>query len=105
MNSAVPLPQPSVECFETSVRVTSAQRSLTVVFDYPVREVLVSDESIIVRVEPPPGTILNQNVFGLTLEGERLWTIGQLPHVYEDSPYTGLSKRPDGAILEIVMGK
>jgi hypothetical protein len=115
---------PNVDFFDSSVRITTPVRSLSVVFDHPVREVLVTSESIIARVEPPAGTVLNENIYGLSLDGERLWTIGQLPHVYEDSPYTGLVRRADGsvwasnwdgascrigpksgAILEVVAGK
>jgi hypothetical protein len=88
----------SVAYFDTSVRVTNQSRSITVVFEHPVRQVLLTDEAIIVRVEPRPGTILNENVFGLGHNGERLWTIGQLPHVYDDSPYTNISIQNDGAV-------
>jgi hypothetical protein len=124
MSSTLPNSMPIVDFFETSVRIATPVRSLTITFDHPVRDVLVTREAIIVRIEPPAGTILNENIFGLSLEGERLWTIGKLPHVYEDSPYTGLSKRADGsvwasnwdgascrvgtksgAILEVVAGK
>jgi hypothetical protein len=115
---------PGVDFFDTSVRVNNQGRSLTVVFDHPIRQALVIDEVIIVRVEPSPGIVLNENVFGLGREGERLWTIGQLPHVYDDSPYTNISIHADntvwasnwdgvscrispksGSILEIVAGK
>jgi hypothetical protein len=124
MSSTSPNALPAVDFFDTTVRITTPVRSLSVVFDHPVREVLVTAESIIARVEPPAGTVLNENIYGLSLEGDRLWTIGQLPHVYDDSPYTGLSRRIDGsvwasnwdgaccrlgtksgAILEVVAGK
>ena len=115
---------PSVVFFDTSVHVTDRGRSITVVFDHPVRQALVTDEAIIVRLESSPGVILNKNVFGLGRDGERLWTIAHLPHVYDDSPYTNVSIHTDGtvwasnwdgascrigtksgAILEVISGK
>ncbi len=88
-----------VEAFGSSVRLTDPRQvSVTVTFDHPVREVLSSNDVFIVRTEPPPGTVSNENVFGLSSEGDRLWQISQTARVYPDSPYTKISIEPDGSL-------
>jgi hypothetical protein len=98
MKASQQAPLPTVDFFDNSVRVKLLSRSLTIVFEHPVRDVLVDRDHIIVRVEPPPGTVLNENVFGLSFEGQRTWTIEKIRHVYDDSPFTGLSRHSDGSV-------
>lgn len=56
-------------------------------FPWPVAQVILSHDVVIVRVEPSTGSIFNENVFGISSSGELLWQIKALKHVYEDSPY------------------
>lgn len=87
-----------VDVFGSSLRITRHGLPVTVVLDHPVREVLAVDEVLVVRVEPQPGMTLNENVFGLSSSGTRLWQIAKAAHVYADSPYTKVSRGADGAI-------
>jgi hypothetical protein len=70
-----------------------------VAFDFPIRQVISFDEYFIVRIEPDVGVIYNENVFGVSLKGKVLWQIKAIPHVYDDSPYTGIGKDGENAKL------
>ena len=70
-----------------------------IIFDFPIRQLLKFNHCFIVRLEPDIGHIYNENVFGISNEGKILWQIEPLPHVYEDSPYTGLGQIGDLAQL------
>lgn len=57
---------------------------------------------IIVKVDPPSGTIFNRNVFGITNQGEILWQIEESPHgTQDDKPYIQISiEKSDNLIAE-----
>lgn len=60
-------------------------------FNWPIVQVLQVAEVLIVRVEPKTGACDNQNVFGVGADARVLWQVAQRQHIYDDSPYTGLS--------------
>jgi outer membrane protein assembly factor BamB len=69
-------------------------------FLLPVAEAIVVGDEIIVRVEPPSGTVFNRNVFALTKQGTKLWQIQESPHgTYSDKPYVGVHLDAEGRIV------
>lgn len=70
-----------------------------ILFAFPIRQIIQFPNCFVVRLEPDVGQIYNENVFGVSNEGKMLWQIESMPHVYEDSPYTGLGQDGDLAKL------
>lgn len=70
--------------------LTFASSGATIDFDCPVAEVLPYGDVYVVRIEPEPGHIMNENVFGIHRNGRILWRIEKKKHVYDDSPYMGI---------------
>lgn len=69
-------------------------------FPHPVGEVIGVDEFLIVRLEPPVGTIFNRNVFAVTKDGRPVWQIVESPHGTElDKPYVGIHRDRDGGLV------
>jgi len=68
-------------------------------FDWPVVEVLQVANTVVVRTEPQPGSCDNQNVFGVASDGTIQWQVGPQRHIYDDSPYTGITLIDDGIKL------
>jgi hypothetical protein len=67
---------------------------------HPVIEVIECGEMIVVRVDPPAGTIFNRNVFAFTKHGELLWQIEESPHGTEkDKPYVAILRAQDGNLI------
>ena len=52
----------------------------------------------VVRLDVPPGTRYNENIFGVSSEAHLLWQVKKEPRVYEDSPYTNLSRKGELAV-------
>lgn len=67
-------------------------------FPHPVAEAHEFPNVIVVRLAVPPGQRFNENVFGIGYDGAVAWQIPQLPHVYGDSPYTGLGEEDGMAV-------
>jgi hypothetical protein len=88
----------NVTQFEKSIRIDAAGRSQTVVLDEAINQTLVVGDVIIVRLEPQPGKVLNENVIGIGQDGKLMWRIQATPHVYDDSPYTNVTVMSDGSI-------
>lgn len=65
-------------------------------FEDRVAQRIDTDDVIIVRTEPASGSINNENVYGLALDGSFLWRIQRLSTIYSDSPYTNIARKPDG---------
>jgi hypothetical protein len=63
-------------------------KSEEVQFDWPIAEIVAFNDILVVRVEPDPGVCFNENVFGVSANGEIVWAVEKLKHVYGDSPYT-----------------
>ncbi len=68
-------------------------------FKYPIDEIKICEKIVIVRLDIPPKVILNENVYGISENGELLWQIEKLDHIYEDSPYTGMTLKEGKLIL------
>lgn len=66
-------------------------------FKWPVADVVAFDDVLVVRIEPDPGTCVNENVFGVGIDGQVVWTIEKRKHVYDDSPYTSIIAK-DGKV-------
>lgn len=64
-------------------------------FIWPITDVIKFNDVLVVRVEPESGVIYNENVFGVSVTGEIIWSIEKRNHVYEDSPYTAINKKND----------
>lgn len=68
-------------------------------FKYPVVEAVGFDKAVVVRLEVPEGVIFNENVYGLAYDGQMLWQVPVKGHVYDDSPYTKITRRGDAILL------
>ncbi len=60
-------------------------------FEWPVVETVMAGDTFVVRIDPMPGTCDNENVFGISQDGCIVWQVGKRRHIYNDSPYTGLT--------------
>jgi hypothetical protein len=67
-------------------------------FPHPVAEMLEFPETVVVRLEVPPKSGLNENVFGINYNGKLVWQIPQQEHIREDSPYTGINREKDNKV-------
>lgn len=56
----------------------------------PIAQVLMHKHVIVVRTEPAPGVINNENIYGLTTAGALIWTVPSHIHLYDDSPYVNM---------------
>ncbi|MFW3165845.1 hypothetical protein WBQ28_15260 [Pseudomonas syringae pv. syringae] len=67
---------------------------------YPVGDVKIVDDLIIVRVEPPAGEVFNRNVFGIAKSGELLWQIEESPHgTQDDKPFIDIAVNRDNKLV------
>ncbi len=87
--------------FEEDKLVIAANDGINNVnFDSKIKQVEQFDNLLIVRVNPKTKAgFLNENIFGVSFDGKILWQIEVLPHVYENSPYTGMSKEGESIKL------
>jgi hypothetical protein len=74
-------------------------------FDWPIVTVLEYDATLFVLLTPPIKSCINENVFGVDSNGKLLWTIAKIPHLYDDSPYTGIESTSDGVVAHNWDGK
>lgn len=72
---------------------------ITIPFQHNIAELLVFPEVIIVRLDIPYRVLFNENVYGISHEGNLLWQIPKIDHVYQDSPYTGMKIMNNELIL------
>jgi hypothetical protein len=68
-------------------------------FPFPVADAIEFDDVIVVRVQPPRGTIFNENVFGIQRNGRQIWQIQREYPPTEDVPWGGLENRNGEAWL------
>lgn len=59
-------------------------------FDFPVRQVVKFSNTILIRIEPDIGKILNENVYCYSLKGVFLWQIKPTDTIDADCPYTNI---------------
>jgi len=74
------------------LRLKHLGREIEISFEFPIRQAVLFEEKLLVRIEPEVRKICNENVFCVSLEGKILWQIAPTPHIYVDSPYTGIGK-------------
>lgn len=67
----------------------------TIIFDFPIRQLIEFHNCFIIRLEVDVDKIYNENVFGVSLEGKMLWQIEPMPHIDEQNPYTGMGREGD----------
>lgn len=87
------------EIDDKKLKLSEFKNETIIIFDFPIRQVIKFSNCFVVRLEPDIGSIYNENVFGISNEGKKLWQIEPLSHIYEDSPYTGLGQIGDLAQL------
>lgn len=78
-----------------SSKILRLKSGKSVTFKYNIAEVAILEGIIIVRLDVPPGRIMNENIYGVSKDGNILWQISKLGHIYGDSPYTGMTRRGD----------
>jgi hypothetical protein len=71
----------------------------TVSFPYPVAEAVEYPTVILVRLNVPTGSTFNENVFAVNDHGAIVWQVPKRQYVYADSPYTGMQRQGNDAIL------
>ena len=61
----------------------------TILFKYPIKDILEISGMLIVRLESPIGVTYNENVFGISFSEKRIkWRIGKRKYNLKDCPYT-----------------
>ena len=65
-------------------------------FEFDIKKIISFENFIAVLLEIPPGTIFNENVFGVSLNGEIIWQIEKLFPDTEDSPHTNIKSSVNG---------
>lgn len=68
-------------------------------FDYPVASVVEFDDFVVVLLDVPPDQSHNENVYGVSREGNVLWQVPPRKHVYANSPYTYAERKGDSVFL------
>jgi hypothetical protein len=66
--------------------------NIQVLFDYPIVQTIELESLAVIRLEIPPNINYNENVFGVSEDGQLLWQIKKVALVYTNSPYVNLSK-------------
>jgi hypothetical protein len=87
------------EIEDKKLKLINSESEKIVTFNFPIRQVVSFRDCYIVRIEPDIGQVDNENIFGVSSEGNILWQIEPMLHVYKDSPYTGVSQEGDLAKL------
>lgn len=68
-------------------------------FKFSIAEIKVFEKIVIVRLDIPAKVIHNENVYGISENGELIWQIEKIGHIYDDSPYTGMAVKENKLIL------
>jgi hypothetical protein len=68
-------------------------------FKYPVYKAIGFDDVVVVMLLIQSGGRFNENVFGVSREGELIWQVPEKGHVYESSPYTNIGRDGDKVLL------
>ncbi len=66
---------------------------------WPIKEVIFFKNAIVLRVEPPPGSNENENVYAIGMDGHIIWRVHKRHYVYPDSPYTKIGKEGNKLLL------
>lgn len=60
-----------------------------------IKQIELFDKVVVVRIDPKLDKFLNENIFGVSYDGEILWQIEKLKYAYKDSPFTGMGREGD----------
>jgi hypothetical protein len=71
----------------------------------PIGSVIEYDHILFVLLSSPVKSCVNENVLGVSFSGDLIWTIEKSPHLYDDSPYTGMEITTDGVVAHNWDGK
>jgi hypothetical protein len=71
----------------------------TVTFPFPVGGAIEFGDVVVVRLEPPRGTIFNENVYGLGRDGHVIWQIKSVYPPTWDGAWGGLENVRGEAVL------
>lgn len=74
--------------------------NIQIIFDYPIVQTIDFESIAVIRLEIPANSNYNENVFGVSVDGQLLWQIEKVAHVYTNSPYVNLSKH-DSLVVAI----
>ena len=73
-----------------AIQLSSGQR---LSFDYPIAQTENAGEIIVIRLDVPRGSKYNENVFGVSSQGELLWQVQEKKYTESDSPYVDIRVR------------
>ena len=65
-------------CYTLNSNKITLSNGYSLDFEYPIKEVLIVKDVIIITVESPVGIIYSNNVFAIRLNGDFLWRIGEV---------------------------
>ena len=68
-------------------------------FSFPVGDAIEFGDVVVVRLEPPRGTIFNENVYGLGPNGHVIWQIQSVYSPTWDGAWGGLENVSGEAVL------
>lgn len=77
------------------LEITDGENFKSVSFRYRIDEILYFENFCMVMIEPGIGQTLNENIYGVSIDGDILWQIAPIPHAYARSSYTGMGKVGD----------
>lgn len=56
-------------------------------FIFDIKDFIVLDERIVVLINSPTKSLFNENIFCIDKNGQLIWQVEKVVHIYEDSPY------------------
>jgi hypothetical protein len=71
----------------------------TATFPFPVADAINFKDVVVVRLEPPRGTIFDENVFGIEADGHTIWQIQPEYPPTQDASWGGLEERDGNAVV------
>ena len=74
-------------------------RTARCTFAFSIASVVAFPSVLVVRIEPPEGIRHNENVYGVRADGSIAWQVPPREYVYDDSPFTGMTKCGDAIKL------
>ena len=80
----------SYEVDGKKLRVLGISSYRDIIFDFPIGQVLMIMQRILVRLEPDIEEICNENVFCVTLDEGIIWQVEKVKKMRDDSPYTNV---------------
>jgi hypothetical protein len=64
----------------------------TATFNYPIKEIVETEDAIVVRLDVPINRQLNENVYAIDHKGRLLWQIAPFERLLKNSAYVGISR-------------